>query len=66
MNYQANEVDGAGNCYPIFFGSFAAACDAVRKAQIERPDCDHFVTCPDRIDVDCPTGLTDEEWEVAP
>jgi hypothetical protein len=68
--YQLIEVDLAGNSYPVCeSSSFAYICKEAALAK-QSPDyrktfC-HYIINPDRVDIDCPSGLTEEEQELLP
>ena len=65
--YVLNEIDLAGNCYPIFQSeSFEETCEKLKQKRTERPTYEFLLTNPDNTDVDWPDGLTDEEWENLP
>lgn len=63
--YQLIETDRAGNSYVVVEdSSFEAVCEEMVKRR--RPNYFCQIINPDRVDIDCPTGLTDEEEELLP
>jgi len=65
--YELIEVDHAGNSYPIVaYESFEHICAQAVLAKRARPRYIYQIVNPARMDIDCPSGLTEEEQELLP
>jgi len=65
--YELIEVDLAGNsCSIATHESFEYMCAQAELAKLARPRYIYQIVNPDRMDIDCPSGLTEEEQELLP
>ena len=66
-DYSLIEVDRAGNAYEILIhDDFSFLCEQAILAKRARPTHVYNIICPERVDVDCWDGLTDDEREMLP
>lgn len=65
--YQLIEVDRAGNSYPICESDdFDHICEQAILAKRQKSANIYQIINPDHVDIDCPSGLTEEEQELLP
>jgi len=65
--YELIEVDLAGNSYPIdTHESFEHICAQAALFKRARPRYVYQIINPSHMDIDCPSGLTEEEQELLP
>ena len=65
--YELRRVDRAGNDHTVVTSeNFNYLCGEMKMEQYYKPGFYYYIVNPDKVDIDCGDGLTEEERELVP